>query len=217
MEHFIAQLLQNFPLKIIDKARWFKSRLTSLLLDVHSSKALPHQLLFWQVDKNSKWEIFHQQKFKKWIVHPYLEYYTNKTEIIIWQYHKVGMTDYIIIQQNMAPHFLNLDCKWADVEGTTSQLHWRSFFFSFHKRRPVGFCWDNLSIRVLLGDAVLVGSGRANVCFGVGQRAVAFLRLLTHSVKSLYTDVLQKSMSSCGSVVPQCFSMKLFPDLSWIF
>lgn len=80
---------------------------------------------------------------------------------------------------------------------------------TFLQRRPGCFIPPK---HVLQWDAVLVGSGSASVCFGVGQRAVAFLPLLPHCVKSLYTDVLQKSMRPCGSVVLPCF---LNEALSW--
>lgn len=80
---------------------------------------------------------------------------------------------------------------------------------TFLQRRPGCFISPK---HVLQWDAVLVGSGSASVCFGVGQRAVAFLPLLPHCVKSLYTDVLQKSMRPCGSVVLPCF---LNEALSW--
>lgn len=46
------------------------------------------------------------------------------------------------------------------------------------------------AILLLLVLGVLVRSGCTGVCFGGGQRAVAFLPLLPHSAKRLYTDVL---------------------------
>lgn len=114
---------------------------------------------------------------------------------------------------------------------TTSNLDWdfnawlisclqqsACFWHSTFQRR---FCRGDRSVLgvdlfspVLLFSETLflVGSGSARVCFGGGQRAVAFLPLLPHCVKSLYTDVLQKSMRPCGSVVLQCF---LNEALSW--
>lgn len=68
------------------------------------------------------------------------------------------------------------------------------------------------SAHVLRWDAALVGPGGARVCFGGGRRAVAFLPLLSHCVKSLLTDVLQKVNAAlwfCGS------SVFLNEALSW--